>query len=59
MDAEAAWRLAHDLGDRPTAVIVKHANPCGAAVASDLVAAYSRAFDCDPRSAFGGVVSTR
>ena len=58
MDAEAAWRLAHDLGgDRPTAVIVKHANPCGAAVASDLVAAYSRAFDCDPRSAFGGVVA--
>ena len=57
MDAEAAWRLAHDLGDRPTAVIVKHTNPCGAAVAGDLVAAYSRAFDCDPRSAFGAVVA--
>ena len=58
MDAEAAWRLAHDLGDRPAAVIVKHANPCGTAVADDLAAAYSRAFDCDPRSAFGGVVAT-
>ena len=57
MDAEAAWRLAHELGDRRTAVIVKHANPCGAAVADDLAAAYSRAFDCDPRSAFGGVVA--
>ncbi len=57
MDAEAAWRLAHDLGDRPAAVIVKHANPCGAAVADDLATAYSRAFDCDPRSAFGGVVA--
>ena len=57
MDAEAAWRLAHDLGDDPAAVIVKHANPCGAAVASDLATAYSRAFDCDPRSAFGGVVA--
>ena len=57
MDAEAAWRLTHTLGDRRTAVIVKHANPCGAAVASDLAAAYSRAFDCDPRSAFGGVVA--
>ena len=57
MDAEAAWRLAHGLGDRPTAVIVKHANPCGAAVADDLATAYSRAFDCDPRSAFGGVVA--
>ena len=57
MDAEAAWRLAHDLGDRPAAVIVKHTNPCGAAVADDLAAAYSRARDCDPRSAFGGVVA--
>jgi len=57
MDAEAAWRLAHDLGDGPAAVIVKHANPCGAAVAGDLFTAYSRAFDCDPRSAFGGVVA--
>ena len=57
MDAEAAWRLAHNLGDEPAAVIVKHANPCGAAVAGDLAAAYSRAFDCDARSAFGGVVA--
>ena len=57
MDAEAAWRLAHDLGDRPAAVIVKHANPCGAAVADDLASAYSRALDCDPRSVFGGVVA--
>ena len=38
-------------------MIVKHANPCGAAVADDLATAYSRAFDCDPRSAFGGVVA--
>ena len=57
MDAEAAWRLARDLGDRLAAVIVKHANPCGAAVADDLATAYSRAFECDPRSAFGGVVA--
>ena len=57
MDAEAAWHLAHDIGDRPAAVIVKHTNPCGAAAADDLATAYSRAFDCDPRSAFGGVVA--
>ena len=57
LDAEAAWRLACDLGDDPAAVIVKHANPCGAAVAGDPATAYSRAFDCDPRSAFGGVVA--
>ena len=58
MDAEAAWSLAHDLGNQSAAVIVKHANPCGAAVADDLSNAYERAFDCDPRSAFGGVVAT-
>ena len=57
IDAEAAWHLAHDLGDRPAAVIVKHANPCGVAVAENLATAYSGAFDCDPRSAFGGVVA--
>ncbi len=57
-DARAAWCLVHDLGDKPAAVIVKHANPCGAAVAEELASAYSRAFDCDSRSAFGGVVAT-
>ena len=57
-DADAAWRLAHDLGDRPAVAIMKHANPCGAAVADDLASAYSLAFDCDPRSAFGGIVAT-
>ena len=56
-DGDAAWRLAHDLGDRPTVSIIKHANPCGVAVADDLAAAYAAAFDCDPRSAFGGIVA--
>ena len=56
-DADAAWRLAHAFGDAPSAVIVKHANPCGVAVADDLLGAYERAFDADPKSAFGGVVA--
>lgn len=57
-DAEAAWRLAHDLAAHaPACVIVKHANPCGAAWGEDLGAAYERAFDADPKSAFGGVVA--
>lgn len=56
-DTEAAWQLAHDLGDRPTCVIVKHANPCGVAVAPDLATAYRRALECDERSAFGGIVA--
>ena len=57
-DADAAWRLAHDLGDQPAVAIIKHANPCGAAVAADLATAYANAFECDPRSAFGGIVAT-
>ncbi len=56
-DVEAAWRLAHDLGTRPAAAIIKHANPCGAAVAHDLATAYRLAFECDERSAFGGIVA--
>ena len=58
-DADAAWRLVHQLSDlgKAAAVVVKHANPCGAAVADDLVSAYDRAFECDPMSAFGGIVA--
>jgi phosphoribosylaminoimidazolecarboxamide formyltransferase/IMP cyclohydrolase len=60
-DADAAWLLAHDIGvasgDRPAVAIIKHANPCGAAVADTLAAAYQRAFECDARSAFGGIVA--
>ncbi len=56
-DAEAAWRLVHELGEGPAAVVIKHANPCGAAVAEDLTTAYTRAHECDPVSAFGGIVA--
>jgi phosphoribosylaminoimidazolecarboxamide formyltransferase / IMP cyclohydrolase len=61
-DADAAMRLAYDLegvgaGDLPAAVIVKHANPCGVAVASDMETAYELALECDEKSAFGGVVA--
>jgi len=58
-DADAAWRLVHELpGDGEVAVaIVKHANPCGAAVAADLPGAYRLALESDPVSAFGGVVA--
>jgi phosphoribosylaminoimidazolecarboxamide formyltransferase / IMP cyclohydrolase len=59
-DADAAWLLAHDLAGRfrrPAAAIIKHANPCGVAVADTLADAYQRAFECDERSAFGGIVA--
>jgi phosphoribosylaminoimidazolecarboxamide formyltransferase/IMP cyclohydrolase len=57
LDAEAAWRLVHELGDEPAAVIVKHTNPCGAAVAGDIGEAWTAAHACDPTSAFGGIVA--
>ncbi|HEV2311014.1 MAG TPA: bifunctional phosphoribosylaminoimidazolecarboxamide formyltransferase/IMP cyclohydrolase [Acidimicrobiia bacterium] len=56
-DTDAAWRLVHDLGDGPTCAIIKHANPCGVAVADTLAEAYARALACDEQSAFGGVVA--
>ena len=56
-DADAAWRLAWSLGDRPAAAVIKHANPCGVAVADDITTAYRRAHECDPVSAFGGIVA--
>jgi phosphoribosylaminoimidazolecarboxamide formyltransferase / IMP cyclohydrolase len=59
-DADAAWLLVHDLAatfGRPAAAIIKHANPCGAAVGPSLAHAYEHAFECDERSAFGGIVA--
>jgi phosphoribosylaminoimidazolecarboxamide formyltransferase / IMP cyclohydrolase len=60
-DADAAWRLVHELPlpgtDDVAVAIIKHANPCGAAVHADLAEAYARALACDPLSAFGGVVA--
>ncbi len=60
-DTDAAWRLVHDLvvsgHDEPACAIIKHANPCGVAVAAELATAYQRALECDERSAFGGIVA--
>ena len=59
-DADAAWLLVHDLAaatGKPACAIIKHANPCGAAVADTLAEAYRLAFECDERSAFGGIVA--
>lgn len=57
VDADAARRAAYDFAE-PTVAIIKHANPCGIASGPDVAAAYGKAFDCDPVSAFGGVVAT-
>ena len=55
-DAEAAFELVAEF-DRPAIAIVKHANPCGAALADTLADAYASALACDSVSAFGGVVA--
>ncbi len=55
VDLDAAWQLACEF-TRPAAVVIKHTNPCGCAEQETLVAAYSKAFECDPVSAYGGVL---
>ena len=55
-DADAALRAAYD-HDEPCVAIIKHANPCGIAIGTDIASAYSAANACDPVSAFGGVVA--
>jgi phosphoribosylaminoimidazolecarboxamide formyltransferase/IMP cyclohydrolase len=54
-DLQAAWDLAQDFDDTVCAII-KHTNPCGVASGNTLVEAYLRALECDPVSAFGGVI---
>jgi phosphoribosylaminoimidazolecarboxamide formyltransferase / IMP cyclohydrolase len=56
VDADAARRAAFDFAE-PCIAIMKHANPCGIAVAADLTQAHRRAHECDPVSAFGGVIA--
>ncbi len=56
LDAEAAWNAVREF-DEPGVIILKHQNPCGSAVAGDVTEAYDRAFACDPKSAFGGIVA--
>src|SRR5688500_1039741 len=55
-DADAAWECCRTF-DVPACVIVKHANPCGVAVAESPLAAYRNAFLTDPTSAFGGIIA--
>lgn len=56
LDADAAWRLVRGL-EGVAAVVVKHTNPCGVALAKTAAEAFQRAYDCDPRSAYGGIVA--
>src|SRR6202011_5686090 len=55
VDLQAAWDLAQEF-DEPLVAIIKHTNPCGTATGKTLAEAYRRALECDPVSAFGGVI---
>jgi phosphoribosylaminoimidazolecarboxamide formyltransferase/IMP cyclohydrolase len=55
-DADAAWECVKTF-EQPACVIVKHANPCGVAIAGDLKTAYERAYATDSTSAFGGIIA--
>ncbi|MEY4695338.1 MAG: Bifunctional purine biosynthesis protein PurH [Pseudomonadota bacterium] len=55
-DADAAWECVKSF-EAPACVIVKHANPCGVAVGAHPLEAYSKAFQTDPTSAFGGIIA--
>ena len=56
VDADAAWRAAHDHAE-PAVAVIKHANPCGIAVGEDIAQAHARAHATDPVSAYGGVIA--
>jgi phosphoribosylaminoimidazolecarboxamide formyltransferase / IMP cyclohydrolase len=55
VDLQAAWDLAQEF-EEPICAIIKHTNPCGTATGKTLAEAYKRALECDPVSAFGGVI---
>jgi len=57
VDGDAAYRAAFDF-DEPCVAIIKHANPCGIALGSDIADAHAKAHACDPVSAYGGVIAT-
>src|SRR2546430_7591203 len=56
VDADAAWRSAHDFAE-PCVAVIKHATPCGIAVGADVAEAHRKAHASDPVSAYGGEIA--
>ena len=56
MDCDAAWELAKEFA-APACAVIKHTNPCGCAVAEDVVSAFRKAWDGDPQAAFGSIIA--
>ncbi len=55
-DSDAAWEAVRSFA-APACIIMKHANPCGAAIGATVCEAYKKAFSCDSKSAFGGIIA--
>ncbi len=55
LDADAALDILKEF-ERPTCSVIKHTNPCGVAVSDDIYDAFMKAYACDPKSAFGGII---
>jgi len=56
LDLDSAWSVAREFSS-PAAIVIKHTNPCGSALADDIAVAYEKAYACDPVSAFGSIVA--
>ena len=56
LDTDACWSLVREFDD-PAVVILKHQNPCGSATAKTIAQAFNKAFACDPKSAYGGIIA--
>ena len=57
LDTDACWSIMREFADEPVVIIMKHQNPCGSASGATIVEAFDRAFACDTKSAFGGIVA--
>lgn len=57
VDTDAAWQMVNEFTDRPACAIIKHTNPCGFAVGSTVLEAFTKAHDADPLSSYGGIVA--
>ncbi len=57
-DTNAAWQMAKEFKEQPVAVAVKHMNPCGIGVGKNLLEAFTKAYEADPVSIFGGIIAT-
>ncbi len=57
LDTDACWSIVREFVDEPAVIILKHQNPCGSANGATIAEAFDRAFACDTKSAFGGIIA--